>query len=204
MSRVKVCCWRFFRVSFILLSLMFLLVNLSKSLSLSVEGCSGQKRVVLPPWPPWRRRPWLFKSPRIDTRNWWWVALCRKKSLLLTCTRDSQGFSATLPSTNFWWRRCSRNESSREKQSQTYYCMHVKTIHQIPELRSWSLYVFLMKKKKPDSIWNGAFWLDDSFQKMPRVSILQILALISVYCRDLGDPFSVISYSFQIYVTHLI
>ena len=79
--------------------------------------------------------------------------------------------------------------------------MHVKTIHQIPELRSWSLYVFLMKKKKPDSIWNGAFWLDDSFQKMPRVSILQILALISVYCRDLGDPFCVISYSFQIYVT---
>ena len=123
MSRVKVCCWRFFRVSFILLSLKFLLVNLSKSLSLSVEGCSGQKRVVLPPWPPWRRRPWLFKSPRIDTRNWWWVAICRKKSLLLTCTRDSQGFSATLPSSNFWWRRCSRNESSKEKQSQTYYCM---------------------------------------------------------------------------------
>ena len=25
---------------------------------------------------------------------------------------------------------------------------------------------------------------------MPRVSILQILALSSVYCRDLGDPFS--------------
>ena len=96
---------------------------LSKSLSLSVEGCSGQKRVVLPPWPPWRRRPWLFKSPRIDTRNWWWVAICRKKSLLLTCTRDSQGFSATLPSSNFWWKRCSRNEISWEKQNQTYYCM---------------------------------------------------------------------------------
>ena len=164
MSRVKVCCWRFFRVSFILLSLKFLLVNLSKSLSLSVEGCSGQKRVVLPPWPPWRRRPWLFKSPRNDTtRNWWWVAICRKKSLLLTCTRDSQGFSATLPSSNFWW-RCSRNESSRKRNRVKRLHITVCKNHQNPKLRSY-IHIWSLYKKKPESIWNGALWLDDSFQK---------------------------------------